>query len=125
MIDWFTWTQVAIGLILGLLAIGFALARKQPNDVTVLGLALIEVLLIVQLVLAIVTPLNGNAMLGNGLEYWMYLVTALLIPPAAMIWALIEKTRWSNLIIAVAALGIAVMVFRMHTIWFTAAPGYA
>ena len=125
MIDWFTWTQVASGLVLGLLAIGFALARKQPNDVTVLGLALIEVLLVVQLVLAIVTPLNGNAMLGNGLEYWMYLVTALLIPPAAMIWALIEKTRWSNLIIAVAALGIAVMVFRMHTIWFTPAPGYA
>ncbi|HWL01121.1 MAG TPA: hypothetical protein VNQ52_01970 [Microbacteriaceae bacterium] len=125
MIDWFTWVQVGVGLVVGLLAIGFALARKQPNDLTVLGLVLVEVLLVVQVVLAIVTPLNGNAMIGNGLEYWMYLVTALLIPPAAIIWALIEKTRWSNLIIAVAALGVAVMVFRMHTIWFTLAPGYA
>jgi len=125
MIDWFTWTQVGVGLVLGLLAIGFALAKKQPNDVTVLGLVVVEVLLVVQLVVAIVAPFNGNPMLGNGLEYWMYLVTALLIPPAAIIWALIEKTRWSNLIIAVAALGIAVMVFRMHTIWFTLAPGYA
>src|SRR5690606_33276716 len=70
MIDWFTWTQVAIGLVLGLFAIGLALAKKQPNDVTVLGLALTEVLLLVQVVLAIVTPLNGNMMLGNGLEYW-------------------------------------------------------
>jgi len=125
MIDWFTWTQVAIGLALGLLAIGLALAKKQPNDLTVLGLVLVEVLLLVQVVLAIVTPLNGNTMLGHGLEYWMYLITALLIPPAAIVWALIEKTRWSNLIIAVAALGVAVMVFRMHTIWTTVAPGYA
>lgn len=125
MIDWFTWVQVAVGLVVGLLAIGFALAQKRPNDLTVLGLVLVEVLLIVQVVLAIVSPLNGNAMIGNGLEYWMYLVTALLIPPAAIIWGLIEKTRWSNLIIAVAALGIAVMVFRMHTIWFTLPPSYA
>jgi len=47
------------------------------------------------------------------------------IPPAAIVWGLIEKTRWSNLILATAALGIAVMVFRMHTIWFLHAPGYA
>lgn len=125
MIDWYTWVQVGVGLVVGLLAVGLALAKKQPNDFTVLGLVLIEALLIAQVVLAIVGPLNGNAMLGNGLEFWMYLVTALIIPPAAIVWALIEKTRWSNLIIAVAALGIAVMVFRMYTIWFTAAPSYA
>lgn len=125
MIDWYTWVQVGVGLVVGLLAIGFALAKKRPNDITVLGLVLVEVLLIVQVVLAIVQPLNGNPMLGNGLEYWMYLVTALIIPPAAIVWALIEKTRWSNLIVAVAALGIAVMIFRMHTIWTTVAPSYA
>jgi len=125
MIDWFTWVQVGVGLALGLFAVGLALAKKQPNDITVLGLVLVEVLLIVQVVLAIVTPLNGNAILGNGLEFWMYLVTAVIIPPAAIVWALIEKTRWSNLIIAVAALGIAVMIFRMHTIWFTLPPSYA
>lgn len=125
MIDWFTWVQVGVGLALGLFAIGLALAKKQPNDITVLGLVLVEILLIVQVVLAIVTPLNGNAILGNGLEFWMYLVTAVIIPPAAIVWALIEKTRWSNLIIAVAALGIAVMTFRMHTIWFTLPPSYA
>ncbi len=125
MIEWFTWVQIAVVLAIGVLAIGFALARKGPNDFTVLGLVLVEVLLLVQIVLAIVGPLNGSPVLGDGLELWMYLITALIIPPAAVVWALIEKTRWSNLIIAVAALGIAVMVFRMHTIWFLHAPGYA
>jgi len=123
-IEWFTWIQVGVGLAVGLIAIGMTLARKGPNDVTVLGLVLVEVLLLAQLVLAIVGPLTGNPILGSALELWMYLVTALLIPPAAVIWALIEKTRWSNLIIAVAAFGIAVMAFRMHTIWHSVSQGW-
>ncbi len=89
MIEWFTWVQIGVGLAVGLVAIGFALARKGPNDLTVLGLVLIEVLLVVEVVLAIVGPLNGNPILGNGLEFWMYLVTALIIPPAAIIWGLV------------------------------------
>ncbi len=125
MIEWLTWVQVAVALAVGLLAVGFALARRTPNDITVLGLVLVEVLLLVQLVFALAGPPMGNPVLGNGLEFWMYLVTALIIPPAALIWALVERTRWSNLIIATAALGIAVMVFRMHTIWYLHAPGYA
>ena len=123
MIDWFTWVQIFIALAVGIAAIGFALAKRGPNDLTVLGLVLVEALLLAQLVIAIVQPLSGNPMVGNGLEFWMYQITALVIPPAAIIWGLIEKTRWSNLIIATAAFGIAVMVFRMHTIWFTHAPG--
>ncbi|OJX70311.1 MAG: hypothetical protein BGO95_02665 [Micrococcales bacterium 73-13] len=125
MVEWFSWVQIAVALVVGLIAIGMAVAKRGPNDVTVLGLALVELLLVVQLVLAIVAPLTGNPMLGNALEFWMYLVAALIIPPAAIVWGLIEKTRWSNLILATAALGIAVMVFRMHTIWFLHAPGYA
>lgn len=125
MVEWFTWVQIAVALAVGLAAIGFALARKGPNDITVLGLAVVEALLIAQLVMAIVGPLAGNPILGSALELWMYLITALVIPPAAIVWGLIEKTRWSNLILAVAAFGIAVMVFRMYTIWHLHAPGYA
>ena len=123
MIEWFTWAQVFVALAVGVVAVGFAVAGRGPNDFTVLGLALVEALLIAQLVVAIVQPFVGNPMIGNGLEFWMYLITALVIPPLAIVWGLIEKTRWSNLIIATAALGIAVMVFRMYTIWFTQAPG--
>jgi hypothetical protein len=45
-------------------------------------------------------------------------ITALLIPPAAVFWALIERnSRWSTVVLAVAALSIAVMLVRMHQIW--------
>jgi len=118
-IDWLTWTHIGVALAVGLIAVGFALARRGPNDLTVLGTLLVEALVLVQAVLAIVAPLAGNPVLGNGLELWMYLVAALLIPPAAIGWALVERTRWSNLILATASLGIAVMVFRMNTIWYS------
>jgi uncharacterized membrane protein YqaE (UPF0057 family) len=44
-------------------------------------------------------------------------VTALLIPPLAVVWALIERTRWSNVVLGIAGFAIAVMVYRMYQIW--------
>jgi len=44
-------------------------------------------------------------------------VSAILIPPAAAIWALVERGRWSTVILGVAALAVAVMVYRMEQIW--------
>jgi hypothetical protein len=93
------------------------LVGRKPSDVTILATVLVEVLLIAQVVIAIVAPGAGNPPTGSLLEFWMYLVTALIIPPAAIFWALVERTRWASLILATAALAISVMVFRMHTIW--------
>ena len=33
------------------------------------------------------------------------------------VWALIERTRWSNVVLGIAGFAIAVMVFRMYQIW--------
>lgn len=118
MIEWFTWTQIVLGLVVGLTCIGFALARKGPNDLMLAGIALVELGLIAQVVIAIIAPGAGNPPTGNLLEFWMYLVTAVIIPPLAVIWALIERSRWASIILAVAAMAIAVMVLRMHAIWF-------
>ncbi len=117
MIEWFTWAQIILGLIVGLTCIGFAIARQGPNDLMVGGVALIELVLVAQAVVAIVAPNVGNEPTGSLLEFWMYLGTALVIPPAAIVWALIERSRWASLILAVAAMAIAVMMLRMHTIW--------
>ncbi len=47
----------------------------------------------------------------------MYLVSAVLLPPAGVVWALVERSRWSTVIMGVAALAVAVMVWRMQVIW--------
>lgn len=122
MIDWLTWTQIIIGLIVGFAGIGYAVARKGPNDYLVGGIALLELALLVQVVVGIVQPAVGNGPTGSLLEFWMYLITAVIIPPAAVIWALIERSRWASLVLAVAGMSIAIMVWRMHTIWFFQLP---
>ena len=111
------WVELALALAVGLAAIGFTIAGQGPNDYTVLGLGLVELAMIGQAIIGGVAPSVGNAPTGSLLEWWMYMVAALLIPPAAIFWSLIERTRWASLILATAALGIAVMVWRMYTIW--------
>lgn len=117
MIEWLMWGEVVLALVVGLLCIGFAIAGKGPNDVTVLGLALVELAVLVQVVVAAIAPAVGNHPTGSLLEFWMYLGTAVIIPPAAIVWGIIERNRWASLILATAALAIAVMLWRMYTIW--------
>ena len=82
------------------------------------SVALVEVLLVVQLVSAIVSPFAGNSPSGDPLEFYTYLVSALLLPAAGVFWALVERSRWSTVILGVVCLAIAVMVYRMNVIWF-------
>ncbi|KTS12367.1 hypothetical protein [Microbacterium testaceum] len=117
MILWFTLAQVGIAVLAGIVAIVAGLIGRRPGDVTVGSLALIELLLIVQIVVAIIAPFAGNPPSGSLLEFWTYLVSAALVPVAGAAWALIERSRWSTVIMGVAALAVAVMVWRMHVIW--------
>ena len=117
MILWFTFVQVGVAVAAGLFCLVAGLAGRRPSDWTVGSLALLELLLLAQIVVAIVAPLVGNTPTGSLLEYWVYLVSAALLPPAAVFWALLERSRWSAVIMGVAALAVAVMVWRMHTIW--------
>ncbi|BDV30203.1 hypothetical protein [Microbacterium terricola] len=117
MILWFTLVQVGVAVVGGLLCMILGLAGRRPSDLSVGVLALVEVLLVVQIVMAIIAPFAGNAPTGSSLEFWVYLVSAALLPPAAVFWALLERSRWSTVIMGVAALAVAVMVWRMHAIW--------
>lgn len=117
MILWFTLVQVGLAVLAGLVAVGAGLIGRRPGDVTVGSLALIELLLIVQIVVAIIAPFAGNPPSGSLLEFWTYLVSAALVPIAGVAWAFLERSRWSTVVMGVAALAVAVMVWRMHVIW--------
>jgi len=117
MILWFTYLEVAVAVAAGLLCLVLGLIGRRPSDWTVGALALVELLLVVQVVIAIVSPLAGNPPTGSLLEFWVYLVSAVLLPPLAVGWALLERSRWSTVIMGVAALAIAIMVWRMQVIW--------
>ena len=117
MIEWFTWVQVGVAVAAGLLCLALGFAGRAPSDLTNGALVLVELLLLVQLVVALLAPLFGNEPTGSVLEFYTYLVGALLLPPAAVFWALLERSRWSTVIMGIAALAVAVMVWRMQVIW--------
>jgi hypothetical protein len=117
MILWFTIAQIAVAVAAGLLCLALGLAGRRPSDLSVGALALVELLLIGQVIVAIVSPFAGNSPTGDLLEFWVYLVSAVLLPIGAVLWALMERSRWSTVVLGVAGLAIAIMVWRMHVIW--------
>ncbi len=117
MIEWFTWLQVGVAVLAGLFAIIAGLIGRKPDDYTLGALLVVELLLLAQLVMALLAPAFGNAPTGNPLEFYTYLVSAIILVPLAGFWALVERTRWSTVVLGAAALAVAVMVYRMLQIW--------
>lgn len=118
MIEWFTWLQIAVAVIGGVLGIVLGLLGRKPNDLTMGFTGVVALLLIVQLGVAIAAPLMGNVPTGSLFEFYLYLVTAIFVPVGAGFWALIERSRWSTVILGVACIAVAIMLSRMSVIWF-------
>jgi uncharacterized membrane protein len=116
-IPWLTDVEVAIAALAGVLCVVLGLAGRKPNDYSIGAALLVEILLIVQLVVAIVSPFAGNRPTGSLVEFYIYLIAAILIPLIGGFWALVERDRWSTVILGVACLAVAVMIVRMHIIW--------
>lgn len=117
MIEWYTYVTIGIATLSALLCLIAGALGRTPNDVTLGSVLLVELLLLGQLGISIAAPWFGNAPTGSALEYWVYLVSVLLVPLAAGFWALLERSRWSTLVLAVAGISVAIMVYRMWQIW--------
>ena len=117
MVEWFAWLQIALALVVAILCLINFGRTMGPNDITLGGTLLVGLLLLAQVITAIIAPAAGNTATGDPLEFWMYLITALILPFAGAFWALADRSRWSNLILAVAAFSVAVMLYRMLYIW--------
>ncbi len=117
MILWFTSIQIVVAVAVGLFCVIAGLMGRRPSDYTVGALALIELLLIVQVAIAIIAPLAGNSPTGDLLEFWVYLVSAALLPIGGVTWALLERSRWSTVILGLLAFAVAIMLWRMEVIW--------
>jgi hypothetical protein len=107
------WYSVAAGLVL----IFLGLIGKSPSGFS-LGLAIgVEAGLLVQLILSIVLVSLGQYAVIDTWEFFGYLIVALMVPIVGAVWALVERNRWSTVVLGAAVLTIAVMLVRMQQIW--------
>ncbi|MTD56035.1 hypothetical protein [Amycolatopsis pithecellobii] len=103
-------------LVVAAWAFVLAARNREPQRALLAGLAVVELLVVAQLVLGIVLLIGGGRP-GNLVTYLAYLIGALVIIPAGAAWALAERSRSSTVILGVACLAIPVMVLRLHQIW--------
>ena len=118
MIDWLTNLLLAISFSAAVALFVMSVARRKPSLVSLSVLGLVELGLIVQTVVSIVLVSAGERAKTDTIEFFGYLFVALLIPVGAGFWALSERTRWSTMVLAVAAGTVGVMLARMQQIWF-------
>jgi hypothetical protein len=96
------------------------IADKPPGKVQLLFAAAVWLATVIQSVIAGVRlaagfrPQSPATLLG-------YLIGIVLLIPVAWFWANSERTRYSGLVLAVAALAVLAMTLRLLTLWTPAA----
>lgn len=80
------------------------------------GAAVVEAVLVVQALVAGVLAATGSPDV-DGVLLWGYVLTQLVILPIAAAWAFAERTRWSSVVLLVAALTVAFLELRLLQIW--------
>ena len=102
------------------LLLGF-FGRKPGQLEIMMSLAVIAGLA-VQLLVSTILAISGERAVISTLEYFGYLLVAIIVQVAAGFWALAEKTKWSTVILGAASLTVAVMLVRMLQIWSGVSP---
>lgn len=117
MIEWFFLAQSWFALGAGLLLVAMGLVGRIPSGFSISLVALSELALVVQLVVSVVLVAMGQQAKVDTVEFFGYLLVALMIPAGGAIWALLERGKWSTVIMGAALMTLAVMLVRMYQIW--------
>jgi hypothetical protein len=90
--------------------------RRRIGSAHLAAAGLLELLLLVQAV-ATGIALAGGQRPAELATFVAYLGSVVLLPVAGVLWARSEPTRWAGTVVAVAALAVAVMLWRLLDLW--------
>ena len=93
------------------------MVRDQPvGNPLFYAVAVLEIALVALLVGGVIA-LSSTSRDVDGVLFVSYLVTVAVIPPAAVLWGIAEKSRWGTGVVVVALLTVAVLCIRLLNIW--------
>ena len=118
MIDWFYQGAEFAAIAGGILALSLGLIGRLPSLVSLTPLAVSALGLIVQAFITIGVLASGASAKGDVIEFYGYLITALIGAVGAGLWSLAERSKFSTIILGAANLTVAIMLLRMWQIWF-------
>ena len=117
MLEWWYQAQLWFGVVAGLLLVVMGLIGRKPSGFSLALVAGSEFGLLMQLIASITLVILGERAKLYTWEFFGYLVVAIMVPVAAAIWALIDRNRWSTVVMGAGVLTVVVMLVRMQQIW--------
>lgn len=103
---------VAVAVFAGVLMV----LDRLVNNALFYAASIVEIALIAMLIggsIALATTTRDV----DGVLFVSYLITLVVIVPAAIVWGVAEKTRWGTGVVVVAMLSVAALCFRVLGIW--------
>ena len=103
-----------LALLLAGSAFLLAVLDRLPPKAHLQGLLLLQVLVLVQAVLALVRLGDWDGATG---ELLGYLAVAVLLVPGGMVLTVEERTRWGTCVLGAACLVLCVVLVRLQVVW--------
>lgn len=92
-----------------------ALRNRPAGKPILIYTGVLEALLLIQLIVgAVLFPTHPGT---DGVLFFGYLLTAIVMLPLAWFWAFAELSRWGPAVLAAAGFTVVVMIERMVQLW--------
>lgn len=116
MVDPLPTLLVVASLVLAVVAVVYLVIDRSPDRTLLLGLAALELALLVQLVIGIVQLTTGQGQVST-VTFLGYLIGIVVVLPLTTLWALGEPGRAGTGVLLVGLLVVPVLVARLQQIW--------
>ncbi|MGH8777297.1 MAG: hypothetical protein ACRDWI_19900 [Jiangellaceae bacterium] len=118
MIDALATALIVVALAYAAFALVTAAAGRAPREYFVIASGAVELVVLVQVVIAVVLLVGGDRPDELG-TFVLYLIVSVIILPVGTLWALAERSRWGPAVLGVACLALVVVVVRLTDLWST------
>lgn len=105
-----------LALAAGAYAAWLTLRRRTFSDGLFYAVAVVELLLVAQLVGGCIA-LSRTSRDVEGITFVAYLITIVLVPVAAVLWGVSDKSRWGTGVVVIGMVTVAALCLRLVDIW--------
>ena len=110
------WITTVAALVLAGLGALSTLSRRRTGPAHLAAAGVLEALLLLQVAIAVVRLVGGHRPEETA-TFLGYLAGIVLVPVAGVLWSRTEPSRWAGTVIGIAALVVAVMLWRLLHLW--------
>lgn len=116
MIGWLSYVVIGIAVVAAVWGAVTAITRKPPGNLLFYWSFLTELAVVVQSVVGFVAIAGGNGPDETATAIG-YLIGILVLMPVGIWWAVVDRSRYSGLVMTIAGAAIAVMSLRLLEMW--------